>query len=120
MPPEILRSNISAVILQMKAIGIKDVENFDFLDKPKAENMKSSIQLLKSLKAIDEDEGLTAHGKEMAELPLDPVFSHFLINSLNYDCISEVMSVISILSVENLFYFPQEQKQNLLKILRRF
>ncbi|KRW99322.1 P-loop containing nucleoside triphosphate hydrolase [Pseudocohnilembus persalinus] len=120
MPPEIFRSNLSSTILQMKAIGINNVEEFNFLDKPKQISLKMSLDTLHKLHALNEQGHLTIHGREMAELPLDPILANFLLKSIDFKCVSEVISVISVLQVENLFYFPQDQRKNLLKILQRF
>ena len=65
---------------------------------------------------------LTLLGKEMAELPLDPSFSFYLLLSLeeNFNCCDVILSLIAILSVENMFYFNKNEKNNLLKILLKF
>jgi len=65
---------------------------------------------------------LTEHGKEMVELPLDPVYSHLLLLSLEekYNCSDEILSIISILSTENFFYVPKDEKNNLSKVLLKF
>lgn len=56
----------------------------------------------------------------MAELPLEPIYSFFLLNSLKEDCISICLSVIAILNIENLFYFPEKRQNLLQKILKNF
>lgn len=58
----------------------------------------------------------------MASLPLDPIYSHLLLLSIDkqYNCAEIILSIISILSIENMFHFKKEQKNNLLNILKRF
>jgi len=118
-----LRTNLCHVILEMKAIGIKNINEFTFLDKPKEEAIERSIKILKIYKALDlKTEDLTSIGKEMAELPLDPGYSYILLLALEpeYACCHAILDIISILSIENLFYFPKELKNNLLKILSKY
>lgn len=107
----------------MKAIGIKNINEFTFVDKPKEESIERSIKILKIYKALDlKTEELTSLGKEMAELPLDPGYSHVLLLSLEpeYGCPNAILDIISILSIENLFYFPKELKNNLVKIITKY
>jgi len=122
MKPEILRSNLANVILQLKAIGINDIHGFDFLDKPVPEAINNSLEILKSLHALDKDFTLTSHGKEMAELPLDPIYSHLLLMSLEekYQCSDHILSIIAVLTAENLFFIPKDHKTNLAKVLEKF
>jgi len=118
-----LRANLCHVILEMKAIGIKNITEFTFLDKPKDEAIDRSIKILKIYKALDlKTEELTSLGKEMAELPLDPGYSHVLLLSMEpeYDCPTAILDIIAILSIENLFYFPKDLKNNLIKIVSKF
>lgn len=121
--PEILRVNLCHVILEMKAIGIKNIHEFSFLDKPKEESIARSIKILQIYKALDlKSEELTSLGKEMAELPLDPGYSHVLLLAMEpeYECANAILDIISILSVENLFYFPKELKNNLIKVITNY
>ena len=107
----------------MKAIGIKNINEFTFLDKPKEEAIERSIKILKIYKALDlKTEDLTSLGKEMAELPLDPGYSHVLLLGLEpeYSCSHAILDIIAILSIENLFYFPKDLKNNLMKIITKF
>ena len=107
----------------MKAIGIKNINDFTFLDKPKEEAIDRSIKILKIYKALDlKTEDLTSLGKEMAELPLDPGYSHVLLLAMEpeYECPTAILDIIAILSIENLFYFPKELKNNLIKIITKY
>ncbi|KAL4468705.1 hypothetical protein ABPG74_005208 [Tetrahymena malaccensis] len=122
MLPEILRSNLSTVILQMKAIGIKDVKGFQFIDRPHEDQFIESIENLQQMNALDANENITLHGKEMAELPLEPIYAHFMLVAFatNPNSISVVLSAISLMQVENLFFIPKGAKISLLDVLLRF
>lgn len=105
--PEILRCNLSATILQLLAIGI-NIENFDFMDKPPAEAINSAFKHLKQLGAIKsvQNPQLTDTGRKMAHFPLDPMYSKCIISAIDYQCVAEILDLISILSAENVFCEP--------------
>jgi len=110
--PEILRSNMSTVMLQLLALGVDNPLEFDFMDRPSANSMKRAVTVLLDFGAIemlmaDGERAailLTNRGKQMAELPLDPRYSTTMICSAKYGCGSEVATIISMLSAENIFY----------------
>lgn len=104
--PEILRVNLAHVVLQLKSCGIHDPRTFDFLTPPNTDSLKKAFELLYALKAVDSKMSLTDHGKKMAKLPLDPSFAHLLLQSPHYGCVSEMLSVVAMLSTENVFYRP--------------
>ncbi|PZC73126.1 hypothetical protein B5X24_HaOG209984 [Helicoverpa armigera] len=70
--PEILRSNLGSVVLQLKKLGIDDLVHFDFMDPPAPETLMRALELLNYLAALDDDGNLTDLGAVMAEFPLDP------------------------------------------------
>lgn len=74
-PPELVRSDISVYLLQLKALGIDNLAKFDFLSPPPADMMVRALEFLFSLRALDESAHLTALGERMAELPLDPMMA---------------------------------------------
>ncbi|KAE8752457.1 hypothetical protein FOCC_FOCC000928 [Frankliniella occidentalis] len=102
--PEILRCNLASVMLQLLHLGI-DAYNFDFMDKPSQETLDSAVSQLKLLGAIDgqETRRLTPLGKKMAQFPLDPRLSKILISSKTYNCVEEILTVVSLLSAESVF-----------------
>jgi len=109
-PPEILRSNLAKVILQLKAVGIAKVEEFDFLDRPSEQMFFQAFKQLRSLGCLDVTDELTPHGHEMSVLPTDPVFSNLLLEALKpeYAAVTEmIITLVSLLSVENVFYLPR-------------
>lgn len=81
--PEILRCNLAAVILSLKALGINDVTQVDFIDKPDTQALLCAFQTLIKLDAVNQQTAaLTALGLEMAVMPTDPVYSRLLVQSL--------------------------------------
>lgn len=105
--PEILRCNLAATILQLLAIGV-NIENFDFMDKPPVEAINSALKHLKQLGAIKsiQNSDLTETGRKMARFPIDPMYSKCIISAIRYECVSEILDLISILSAENVFCEP--------------
>lgn len=106
--PEILRSNLGSVVLQLKKLGIVDLVHFDFMDPPVPETMMRALEMLNYLGALDEDAELTEDGAAMAEFPLDPQLSKALLNSPKFGCSNEVLSIVALLSVPNIYVRPKE------------
>src|SRR5918995_1626637 len=79
--PEILRTSLASVILQMAAAGLGDVEDFPFLDPPDRRQVRDGIRLLQELAALDADERLTPLGRRLAQLPLDPRFGRMVLEA---------------------------------------
>ena len=88
--PEIQRTNLGMVVLMLKSLGINDVLNFDFLDKPPAETIIRSFEMLYALGALNHKGELTRLGRRMAEFPVDPMLSKAIINSEVFKCTHEV------------------------------
>jgi len=105
--PEISRVNLSQVVLQLKGMGVHDPRSFDFLTRPSDVSILKAFEQLYALQAIDDKMNLTAYGKKMAKLPLDPTFAHLLLLSPNYNCTAErMLTAISMMSADNVFYRP--------------
>lgn len=96
--PEILRSNLGSVVLNLKKLGIDDLVHFDFMDPPAPETLMRALELLNYLAALDDDGNLTELGAMMAEFPLDPQLSKLLISSCEYNCSNEILSITAMLS----------------------
>lgn len=96
--PEILRSNLGSVVLNLKKVGIEDLVHFDFMDPPAPETLMRALELLNYLAALDDDGNLTELGAMMAEFPLDPQLSKMLVASTEYDCSNEILSITAMLS----------------------
>ncbi|KAG0203719.1 hypothetical protein BGX33_008943 [Mortierella sp. NVP41] len=102
--PEIQRSNLSAMVLQLKALGIENVLRFDFMTSPPAEMMSKALELLYSLKALDDYGRLTIPlGMRLAEFPLDPMLGKILLDSQVFGCSHEMLTIAAMVSVQNIF-----------------
>jgi HrpA-like RNA helicase len=104
--PEILRVNLSQVVLQLLGMGIEDPRSFEFVTPPAKSSLIRAMKLLYALTAVDDKMQLTEYGKKLAKLPLDPVFGHLLLQSAEHSCVREMLTAVSVLSAENLFYRP--------------
>jgi HrpA-like RNA helicase len=109
--PEILRSNLGTVVLQLKKLGIDDLVHFDFMDPPAPETLMRALELLNYLGALDDNGELTELGSIMAEFPLDPQLAKMIIASTDYSCSNEILSITCMLSVPQVFIRPNEAKQ---------
>lgn len=108
--PEIMRTNMSNVVLMLKSLGIDDLLNFDFMDRPPSETLIRALEQLYALGALNDRGELTKLGRKMAEFPLDPMLSKSVIVSEKYKCVSEVLSTVSMLSLGgSVFYRPKEK-----------
>eukprot|EP01035_Chromulina_nebulosa_P020626 gene20626-26743_t len=107
--PEIQRTNLANVVLQLKAMGINDLLGFDFMDPPPLQTMVGAMESLYTLGALDEEGLLTRLGRKMAEFPLEPQLSKMLIISTELGCSDEILTIVAMLSVENPFYRPKEK-----------
>jgi len=108
--PEIQRTNMSNTVLMLKAMGIEDLLRFDFMDPPPLQTLINAMELLYSLGALDDEGLLTRLGRKMAEFPLEPQMSKVLISSVDLGCSEEVLTIVSMLSVENVFYRPKDKQ----------
>lgn len=108
--PEIQRTNLGNVVLQLKSMGINDLLSFDFMDPPPAQTLVAALEKLYALGALDEEGLLTRMGRKMAAFPLDPILSKTLISSVELGCAEEVVTIVAMLSVENIFFRPKEKQ----------
>ena len=108
--PEIQRTNLGNVVLQLKAMGINDLLGFDFMDPPPVATLVSALESLHALGALDEEGLLTRLGRKMAEFPLEPNLSKMLILSVDLGCSDEILTVTAMLSVENPFFRPRDKQ----------
>jgi pre-mRNA-splicing factor ATP-dependent RNA helicase DHX16 len=108
--PEIQRTNMGNVVLMLKSLGIHDLLNFDFMDKPPPETLIRALEQLYALGALNDRGELTKLGRRMAEFPLDPMMSKVLIASERYGCSTEVLTIVSMMSVgTSIFYRPKDR-----------
>lgn len=109
--PEIQRQNLSHTILMLKAMGINDLLHFEFMDPPPANTMLMALEELHSLMALDDEGLLTRLGRKMADFPMEPSLAKVLIASVDAKCSDEMLTIVAMLSVQNVFYRPKEKQQ---------
>lgn len=97
--PEILRTNLAAVILQMAALKLGDIQDFPFLDPPDARSIRDGVQLLQELGAFDGAGALTEVGRRLARLPLDPRIGRMILAAESENCVREVLVLAAALSI---------------------
>ena len=109
--PEILRTSLAAVILQMAAIDLGDVEDFPFLDPPDRRQVRDGIALLQELGALDESgKKLTGLGRRLAQLPVDPRMGRMVLEAAALDCVEEVIVIAAALSIQDVRERPADQQ----------
>jgi len=109
--PEILRSNLSSTVLELKKLGIDDLVHFDLMDPPAPETLMRALEELNYLACLDDDGNLTALGRLASEFPLDPALAVMLISSPEFYCSNEILSITALLSVPQIFVRPHSQRK---------
>ncbi len=97
--PEILRTNLAALLLRLAADGLGDAETFPFIDAPDTRALNDGYRLLQELQALNDERRITGRGRAMARLPLDPRLARALLESRRFHAETEVLAVVSGLSV---------------------
>ena len=110
-PPEILRTNLAAVILQMLQLGLKDVSHFPFMDPPQPKALNDGYRLLRELGAVDDDNNMTALGRQLTALPVDPRLGRMLLAAHNTGALEEVLIVVSALTLQDPRERPADKRQ---------
>ena len=125
--PEILRTNLASVILQMTALGLDDIEAFPFVDVPDKRHIQDGIKLLEELGAFEivrtkagEKRQLTAVGRQLSQLPVDPRLAKMLLCAVSQGALHEVMIIVAALSIQDPRERPQEKQQASDEKHRRF
>ncbi|KAJ3061758.1 DEAH-box ATP-dependent RNA helicase prp22, partial [Podochytrium sp. JEL0797] len=108
--PEIQRQNLTNTVLTLKAMGINDLLNFGFMDPPPVNTLITAMETLYQLGALDAEGLLTRLGRKMAEFPLEPNLSKMLILSVDLGCSDEILTIVAMLSAQNIFYRPKEKQ----------
>lgn len=109
--PEIQRTNLAAVILQMQALGLGDVEQFPFLDAPDSRFVNDGFRLLEELGAVDEERQLTPTGKQLAKFPVDPRIARMLLAASKNGALREVLIIAAALGGQDPRDRPQDKQQ---------
>ena len=97
--PEVLRTNLAALLLRLAADGLGEAETFPFIDPPESRALADGYRLLQELEALDGERGITSRGRAMARLPLDPRLARALLESKRYRAESELLALVAGLSV---------------------
>ncbi|WP_394211389.1 ATP-dependent RNA helicase HrpA [Enterovibrio calviensis] len=115
--PEILRTNLASVILQMTAIGLGDIAAFPFVQPPDSRNISDGVRLLEELGALkqgkshDEHKHLTETGRALAKLPIDPRLARMVLESARMGALKEVMVIAAALSIQDPRERPSDKQQ---------
>lgn len=126
--PEILRTNLASVILQMTALGLGDIQAFPFVEAPDKRNIQDGVRLLEELGALavstkkeeDSKKRLTPLGRQISRLPIDPRLARMVIEASRIGCLKEVMVIVSALSIQDPRERPSEKQQAADEQHRRF
>jgi len=109
--PEILRTNLNSVVLQLKSLGINELLDFDFMDPPPTEALISALNQLFALQALNHKGELTKSGRQMAEFPTDPMLAKAVIAAGKEGCVDEVLSIVSMLGEASALWFRPKDKK---------
>ncbi len=109
--PEILRTNLASVILQMTALRLGEVADFPFLDPPDRRNIKDGLDLLHELGALDDQRVLTQTGRSLAQLPIDPRLGRMVLEAHEQGCLREVLIIAAAMSIQDPRERPSDKQQ---------
>ncbi len=109
--PEILRTNLSSVILQMSALKLGDIENFPFVEPPEAKMIRDGKQVLHEVNALDNSGKLTETGQQLARVPADPRLARMLLAAAKFNCLTEVAIIVAGLSIQDPREKPADKLQ---------
>ena len=109
--PEILRTNLAAVILQMAALQLGDIEDFPFLDPPDRRSIRDGVQLLQELGAFDSAGQITDIGRRLAQLPVDPRLGRMILQADAEGCVREVLVLAAALSIPDPRERPADREE---------
>ncbi|NXL63218.1 DHX33 helicase, partial [Chordeiles acutipennis] len=121
--PEIQRCNLAGVILHLLALRIPNVLTFDFMSKPSPDAIQAAIEQLDLLGAVERKEDqlvLTPLGKKMAAFPLEPKLSKTILLSSKFHCTEEILTIVSLLSVDSVLYNPPGRREEVQSVRKKF
>ncbi|KAJ5578504.1 uncharacterized protein N7459_007468 [Penicillium hispanicum] len=108
--PDIQRQNLSMTILMLKAMGINDLLHFDFMDPPPINTTLTALEELYALGALDDEGLLTRLGRKMTSFPMEPSLAKVLLAAIELNCSDEMLSIVAMLNLANVFYRPKEKQ----------
>ena len=109
--PEIQRTNLNGVVLQLKSLGINELLDFEFMDPPPTEALIGALNQLFALQALNHRGEMTKLGRQMAEFPTDPMLAKAVLAADKEGCVEEVWSVVAMLGEASaLFFRPKDKK----------
>jgi ATP-dependent helicase HrpA len=100
-PPEVLRTNLASVILQMAALELGEPQDFPFVDPPDTRLINDGYKLLQELKAVDESRTVTSLGRQISTLPLDPRLARMLLAASHHGCLAEMLIITAFLAAQD-------------------
>ncbi|TPH14438.1 ATP-dependent RNA helicase HrpA [Litorilituus lipolyticus] len=120
--PEILRTNLATVILQMLALDLGDISQFPFVEPPDSRNINDGVRLLEELAAIKPSAGnkkhtnqshtqLTKSGRLLSKFPIDPRLAKMVLSAIDFGCLEQVLIIVSALSIQDPRERPHEKQQ---------
>lgn len=121
--PEILRTNLAAVILQMIALGLGDIERFPFLQPPDKRGIADGLELLRELGALEPGRGdlrITKVGRAIAQLPLDPRYARMVVEAQKLGVVREVVAIVAGLSIQDPRERPADRRETADQLHTRF
>ncbi|XP_053563485.1 ATP-dependent RNA helicase DHX33 [Bombina bombina] len=121
--PEIQRCNLASVVLQLLVLRVPDILTFDFMSKPSPESMRAAIDQLDLLGAVEKKEDeiiLTSLGRKMAAFPLEPKFSKTILLSPKFHCTEEILTIVSLLSVDSVIHSPPAKRDEVQAVRKKF
>jgi ATP-dependent helicase HrpA len=118
--PEILRTNLAAVILQMISLGLGDIGAFPFLQPPDSRGIKDGLDLLAELGAVEQGPKITAIGKQLTQLPVDPRLARMIVESKRHGVTREVLAVTAGLTIQDPRERPLEKRAHADQLHARF
>ena len=109
--PEILRTDLAAVLLQMAVLGLGDIADYPFLTPPDRRGVRDGLELLRELRALDADGEVTRIGRRMSRLPLDPRLGRMLVEAEDLGVAADVVPIVAALSIQDPRERPVEQRE---------
>lgn len=103
--PEILRTNLASVILQMDSLRVGHIREFDFIEPPDSRLISDGYRLLHELKAVNGDDVVTRLGKTISRIPIDPRLARMMLDASRNGCLKEVLVIVAVLSIQD----PRDQ-----------